>query len=365
MAGVTRNLWRYKKLYTFAYPIQGAQSNPSPIATPVELTKYAQEDIFDRIVIHIVGNIVIAGSGAGTATGLDNPEGLLTQALLTTTPQVTGITPINRLSARGLLYENMIERGYLLKATAVPDTAGTVPVDWHYILNFKRQRSRKGVEFDFAIEKYTSALLSLVFGGRGQLFTGGTNTWNLSGLNVEIYADSNFALDASKVSIHAHELFENTYPITATQSDYPIDTLPSGYLYTDMIFLTEYNNVLTNNDPTSGNPIVANFDIEGGGRVWLSSGDDNADMVRSDWTQELLQTGQTLTGIYVPDSIIRQKMYTRAIDALLAPITLKLTVQAPTSPNLINVRLVGRRMIPDAVHSSKSAASSTTTTKAA
>lgn len=351
MAAVTRNLWRYKKLFSFAWPIVGPQSNPSPITVPVELTKYAQEDVFNRIVVHVVGNVVVAGAGPGTATGFDNPEGLLTQLSLTTTPQVTGITPFNRLSGRGLLYENMFERGYLLKATAIADAAGTVAVDYHYVLNFKRARSRKGIEFDFAIEKYTSALLSMTLGGRGQLFTGGTNTWDLSGLQVELYADSNFALDPTKVSIHAHEVFENTYPITATQTDFPIDTLPSGYIYTDMIFLTEQNNVLANFDATATTArLVQNFDIEGGGRVWLSSGDNNADIVQQDWTQELVQTGQTLTGLYVPVSLIREKMFTRMVDALLAPITLKLTVQGPTSPNLTNVRLVGRRMIPDAVH---------------
>jgi hypothetical protein len=350
MAGVTRNLWRYKKLYSFGWPIVGPQSNPSPVSFPIELTKYAQEDVFNRILVHVFGPVVVAGVAPGTATGFDNPEGLLTQATLQTTPQVVGITPVNRLSGRGLLYENMIERGYLLKATAIPDVAGTYTADYHYIFNFKRVRSRRGIEFDFAIEKYTSALLTLVLGGRGQLFTGGTNTFDFTGVQCEIYADSNFSLDASKISIHAHELYENTYPITATQTDFPIDTLPSGYLYTDMIFLTEYNNALTNFDPTSGNRLVQNFDIEGGGRVWVQSGDNNADMIQQDWTQELLQTGQTLTGIYVPCSMLREKMYSRMIDALLAPITLKLTVQGPTAPNTFTVRLVGRRMIPDAVH---------------
>lgn len=360
MGAVTRNLWRYKKLYSFSYPITGPQSNPSPINVPVELTKYAQEDVFNRIVIQVQGNIVVTGSGPGTATGFDNPEGLLTQLILQTTPQVTGITPFNRLSGRGLLYENMIERGYLLKATAVPDTAGTVAVDFHYVLNFKR-KARKGIEFDFAIEKYTSALLSMVFGGRGQLFTGGSNTWDMTGIQIAIYADSNFGLDPTKVSIHAHELFENTYPITATQTDFPIDTLPSGYLYTDMIFLTEQNNVLANFDNTATTArLVSNFDIEGGGRVWLSSGDNNADIVQQDWTQELLQTGQTLTGIYVPVSILREKMYSRMIDALLAPITLKLTVQGPASGNTTTVRLIGRRMIPDAVHNKGQAVSTAT-----
>jgi hypothetical protein len=360
MGVVTRNLWRYKKLTSFSYPITGPQSNPSPIAVPIELTKYAQEDVFNRLVLHVVGNIVVAGAAPGVATGFDNPEGIMTQLSINTTPQVTGITPFNRLSGRGLLIENLFERGYLLKATTVPDVAGTYPVDFHYVLNFKRWRSRKGIEFDFAIEKYTSALLAMVLGGRGQLFTGGTNTWDMSSLQVEIYADSNFGLDPDKISIHAHELFENTYPVVATQSDFPIDTLPSGYLYTDMYFLTEQNNVLTNNDVTTGLRILQNIDIEGGGRVWLQSGDNNAAITQQDWTQELLFPGQTLTGLYVPVALIREGMFSRMIDALLAPITLKMTVQGPTAPNFTNIRLIGRRMIPDAVHDKGRGAAKTT-----
>jgi hypothetical protein len=118
-----------------------------------------------------------------------------------------------------------------------------------------------------------------------------------------------------------------------------------------MIVLTEQNNVLVDFDATATTTrVLQNIDIEGGGRVWLQSGDNNADIVQQDWTQELLQTGQTLTGIYVPVSIIREKMYSRMIDALLAPITLKMTVQGPSGGNLTNLRLIGRRMIPDAVH---------------
>jgi len=339
MASV-RNLWRYKKLYSFPYPIGGANVSASPQSVPVELTKYAQEDFFNRLVVRVFGNIIIAGSGSGTATGRDNPEGLLIQAQLQTSPQVTGVTPVNRLSARGLLYENMITRGYLLKASTVPDTAGTVAVDWHYIFNFSRSRTRKRVEYTFAIQKFTSALLTLTFGSREQLFSGGTNTWDVSGLSVEIYADSAFAVQADQ--IHSHELFEQNYPILSTQSDFPIDTLPSGYLYTDMLFLAEDNNVLSS-------AVIQNFDLEGGGRVWLASGDNNAAIVQEDFTQELLETGQTVTGIYAPVSILRNGMFTQAIDALTAPITVKLSVTGPGLGHVFNVRLVGRRMVPGAV----------------
>jgi len=74
MASVTRNLWRYKKLYSFGWPIVGPQSNPSPISVPIELTKYAQEDVFNRIVIHVTGPVVVAGASSGAATGFDNPK---------------------------------------------------------------------------------------------------------------------------------------------------------------------------------------------------------------------------------------------------------------------------------------------------
>jgi hypothetical protein len=339
MASV-RNLWRYKKLYSFPYPIGGANVSASPQSVPVELTRYAQEDFFNRLVVRVFGNIIIAGSGPGTATGVDNPEGLLIQANLQTSPQVTGVTPINRLSARGLLYENMITRGYLLKAATVPDTAGTVAVDWHYVFNFSRARTRKRVEYAFATQKFTSMLLTLQFGSREQLFSGGTNTWDVSGLSVEIYCDSAFAVQADQV--HSHELFEQNYPILAAQSDFPIDTLPSGYLYTDLLFLGEDNKALSN-------LVINNFDIEGGGRVWLASGDNNAPIVQSDFTQELLEPGQTLTGIYAPVSILRNGMFTQAIDALTAPITIKLNVNGPPGGHSYNVRLVGRRMVPGAV----------------
>jgi hypothetical protein len=339
MASV-RNLWRYKKLYSFPYPIGGANVSASPQSVPVELTKYAQEDFFNRLVVRVFGNIIVAGAGAGTATGKDNPEGLLIQANLQTSPQVTGVTPINRLSARGLLYENMITRGYIIKASTVPDAAGTVAVDWHYIFNFSRARTRKRVEYNFAIQKFTSALLTLTFGGREQLFSGGTNTWDLSPLSVEIYTDSAFAVQADQ--IHSHELFEQNYPILSSQSDFPIDTLPSGYLYTDLLFLAEDNNVLSN-------AILNNIDIEGGGRVWLASGDNNAAIVQEDFTQELLETGQTTTGIYAPVSILRNGMFTQAIDSLTAPITVKLNVNGPGGGHVFNVRLVGRRMVTGAV----------------
>jgi hypothetical protein len=180
-------------------------------------------------------------------------------------------------------------------------------------------------------------LFSLTFGGREQLFTGGTNTWDLSGLTVEIWADSAFAVQADQV--HSHELFEQTYPITAAQSDFPIDTLPSGYLYTDLLFLTEGSNALVNT-------LLNNVNIEGGGRVWLQNGQNNAAIVRDDFTQELLQTGQTLTGIYAPVSMLRNGMFTQAIDALTAPVTIKLNVNLITNGV---VRLIGRRMVPGAV----------------
>ncbi len=340
MASV-RNLWRYKKLYSFPYPIGGANASASPSSVPVEITKYAQEDFFNRIIVRVFGNIIVAGAGAGVATGRDNPEGLLIQANLQTSPQVTGVTPINRLSARGLLYENMLTRGYLLKATAVPDAAATTAVDWHYIFNFSRAGTRKRIEYSFAMQKFTSVLLTLTFGGREQLFTGGTNTWDVSGLSVEIYGDSAFAVQADQV--HSHELFEQSFPILATQSDFPIDTLPSGYLYTDLVFLAEDNNALVNT-------VINNFAIEGGGRIWLAAGDNNAALVQSDDTQELLMPSQTLTGIYAPVSMLRNGMFTQAIDALTAPVTVRLGVTFPgVGGHVYNVRMVGRRMVPGAV----------------
>ena len=335
-----RELWRLKRLIAKGYPIQGASTGSGPQNVPIEITQYAQEDVFDRLILRVNGNVNVAGGGvAGTPTGKPNPHGLLNSLTLQTSPQYNGVVPFNNLSARSLLTDAAFSRGYFLNTTEapIPDLAGTYPIDFYLEMYFKRPRVRKGIQWALYLQKYTSVLLNANFGGREQLFTGGTNTWDLSNLSIELWADSDLAVQSDE--IHASEIFEQTYPITAAQSDFPIDTLPPGYLYTDLYFQAEQDGALSNG-------VINNINVEGGGRIWLPQGDTNAKFVQSRVTRpELNDQDQDVTGLYVLP--LRDGMFTRGIDALTAPITIKLNVNAPGTSR--TVRLCARRMIPGAV----------------
>lgn len=351
-------LWGLQKFTTRTYPVGGASVAAAPTPLPVEITQYRQNDVFDRVVLEISGNVVVAGGGvAGTATGAPNPHGILNKLTLQTQPTYNGVIPFNNVSARSLLTDAALAKGYFIDpVTPIPDVAGTYAVRFFYELYFKRPSVRKGIQWALYLQKYTSVLLTTNFGGREQLFTGGTNTWDLSGLSINYWADSDLAVSTDL--IHASEIFEQTYPITAAQTDFPIDTLPPGFLYTDLTFQTEVDGALANT-------VLNNIDIEGGGRVWLRQGDANAPFVQRMVTQlqfndqnQVPESATTpLQGIYgIP---LRDGMISRAIDALQAPITIKLDVSAPGSARL--VRLLVRRSVPGGVLRAKQSAGKTTT----
>jgi len=338
--------FRYKRLYTTAYPIN--TDSTVAVSMPIELTKYSQTDYFSRLLVILSGTVVgTTASTSATASGYENPEALLVSALLQTTPQLNGIIPVNQLSARGLIYDSLFQRGYL-KRSATPivlPTAGNglsgvaQSVYVVYEIYFKRPFFRKGAEYDHAIAKYSSDLLTLNWGGSNQLFTayvGGPTTWNFGGLSVSIFADADLNCNVNR--IHNAELFERTYPITATQTDFPIDTLPQGYLYSDLVFLFELNNVLSN----AG---ISNLDIEGGGRVWLPQGDSNAAVIQNivQYRSQVTDPNYVNTGIY--PILLRDGMFTKGMDSLSSPLSLKISVTFTSgSTNLI--RLIGHRMVP-------------------
>jgi hypothetical protein len=341
-----RELWRFKKLTTRSYPIQGASAGSGPTNVPIEITQYAQEDVFDRLLVRVFGNVTVVGASPGTATGQPNPQALLNRLQLQTQPQYNGVVPFNNTSARSILTDAAFSRGYFLNVTEspIPDVAGTYAVDFVLELYFKRPKVRKGIQWALYLQKYTSVLLNAQFGGREQLFSGGTNTWDASSLQIELYGDSDLAVQSDE--IHASEIFEQTYNVAATQTDFPIDTLPPGYLYTDFYFQAEVDGALSN-------AVINNIDIEGGGRTWLAQGDSNGKMIQRCITKpELNDENQDVTGLYVIP--LRDGMFTRAVDALTAPITIKLDVTKSGTITLI--RLACRRMIPGAVQRRQSAA---------
>jgi hypothetical protein len=328
-------LWNRRKLFTQAFTAGGS--------VPIELTKYAQTDYISRLWVRFTGTIATGSATAGTATGQDNPEALLQSVLLQTSPVIAGSVPFNAVSGRGIRWDSAKNRGFLINPTAITDGGGTYNANIWYELIFKRRGIRKNIEYSFDIAKYTSALLTLNLGQQTTLFTGGNNTWSFTGLNVEVWAESDFNTNPDQE--HAHELFEQSFNITATQTDYPINQLPPGFLYTDLMFLAEDNNALSN-------AIINNIDIEGGGRIWTPAGDNNASTLQRCVTALEFDGSvglSNLTGVY---SIgMRDGMFSRQIDALKAPIIIKLNVTGPGSGHTFNVRLVGRRMVPGAVKS--------------
>lgn len=351
-------LWRYTKFYSFNYPIANVASVHGIKGVQVELKKYltGDSDFLSRMFIRISGPIVVAGAGVGVATGKDSPGTLLTDANLKTSPSFAQCVPINAVSSRGLHMDGMLNAGGANTSdpqawggsTPLTDAVGTQQVNLYTEFIFARSplNARGGVEYSLPLAKYTSTTLNLNFGGRDQFFTGGVNTWDLSGLTVDLYAEIDTGLQPDY--IHAHELFENSYPIVATSKDFKIDNLPSGFVYTDLAFVTEDANAPVNT-------ILNNVAIFNGANAWFSKGENNADALRyafASRNDRLLQSPQNVTGLYaIP---VKDRMFTRAFDARFSPLTISLDVTSISATS--NIRLVGRRMLPGGIYSKPKAA---------
>lgn len=337
-------LWRMTKFYSFSYPQTGSAASASPRSVVLDLKKYltADNETLSRMRMRVSGNIVKTVSGAGTATGRDNPTGLLISSNLSTAPIYGNCAPYNQVSSRANLIDGMYNEGWRDTFTAMTDANGTQAVDFWVEYDFRRSDGTviEGIDYALALGKYTSLPFTMVFGGREQLFTGGTSAWDLSGLTVDLYADLDIAVNPAY--IHASELFEQTFNITASSSDFKIDTLSSGFVYTDLYILSEEANALA-----AG--IVNNISISSGGQVWLQKGEANAagvqDLFAKRNNRAITGDGQTFTGIYaIP---LRDGMFTRGYDQRFSPplITLDVTAGAATV-----IRLVGRRMIPGGIY---------------
>ena len=342
-------LFRWKKVYSTPYVANSV--------IPVELTKYLQADFIEKIMVQITGTINTGSATAGTATGRTNPEDLLINATLQTSPTVLATVPVNQVSGRGLFIDRALDDGCFRKSALITDAGGSQTVNCSWVITLKRKGLRQAIEYGLDSSRYTGLLLSLTFGDQTRLFTGSSNSWStgtssLSSLTVNIFVKSGFIV-APKM-IHAHEIFEQNFPVLQTQSDFLINQLPSGFIYTDLCFLMEQNNLLTA-------ALLNNIDIEGGGRVWLQSGEGNADEFQRTVALSLFDgTASTtddptkntnsiaITGIYPISMKQWGGMYSRMIDALTAQIIAKMDVTYASGTQ--NIRLVGRRMIPGAVY---------------
>jgi hypothetical protein len=333
-----KELWRGRRIYTTGYPLTGVQTTGTAQVV-VDLKKLGITDSIDELAIHVTGNQVVAGAGPGVATGTYNPEGLITLANWTTAPQAAGLNPINGVTSRGLVVDRAALQGAFQAQGALVDTAGTNAVDFWVRFKLKRDgfnAVKKGIEYAHDPKKFNSDVVTLVMGTRNQLFSGGTNTWDLTGLQIEIWADLD--VDANPENIHATELFEQVFNISAPNSAFLINTLPAGCFFSDLYLVTESNGALVDT-------VLNNVDIDGSGRYWLNKGENNAKFIREVYTKEAFANpGSTLTGIYVLP--MRDGLSSRAMDAVATPIQLVLDVN---NPGGTVVRLIGRKIIPGGI----------------
>jgi hypothetical protein len=347
-------LWAGNKSYTGQYPIVGPQTTATGNFV-VDLVKQGIKDTIDTLSVHLTGNIVQSTGTAGTFTlGAENPQGLMVQATLSSAPQAAGLIPINAISSRAAVVDYAVHQGYFQTNTAYNGTGGpitevsgaTFALDawWHF--KFKRDGAKKGIDYAHPMYPWNSDLLTLVFGTRSQLVSGGTITWDMTAVAVEIWVDLD--IDANPDQIHAFEIFEQQFNITASNPAFIINTLPQGCFFDSLELCAEDNGVLSD-------AIITNIDIEGGGRYWLTQGQNNAEFVRERYTKEQFydptaathSTGTGLTGIYaIP---LRDGLWSRALDATSQPVVLKLAVTGPGSGHTFNVRLIGRKLVPGGI----------------
>ena len=123
------SLFGFKKLTSKTYPIAGAQGSAAPAQATFDFKDFLQHEVISRAFIRVRGNLVIAGAGAGAATGKENPEGFVVDITAKHAPAL-GIVSKNALTARGSIQQGIFDRGYAIHGTAIADAAGTVAVDF-------------------------------------------------------------------------------------------------------------------------------------------------------------------------------------------------------------------------------------------
>lgn len=355
----TPSQWQRRKLTTVPY-----QPNQKLV---IDLRKYETDGVFDRIIVRLTGNVT--GASMGAATGVDDPEGLLQNATMIVTPAPQGLVPFNQVSGRTLMIDRAMEDQTLVKAkqiTALSSTTATASItlncEWHLI--FQRRFLRKGIEYAFDMGRYTGAVLNLTFGDLVNLYTGSTSTWNA---NVEIWADVNYNVNPDH--LHAVELFENLYSISASNPAFLIDNLPNGAYYGDLVILSEVNNALDNRPlggATQAGAPSGGFDLSSGSRIWLQLGDSNADYIQRR-TRELYDgsmfnvddptatptASKTVYGQFALARLgKRQQLLTKAPEALTSQLLCKVAV---TSTATTQLRLFGRKIVPGGVFTKQKA----------
>jgi hypothetical protein len=344
-------LWNEKKVFTTNYPLVGPNASGTANMT-VDLVKQGVVDTIDSLSIRLVGNIVQVNTTGGTASGLENPQGLITLANLVTAPQPAALVAINQISSRIAVLDQAVIQGAFDTLPAITEVNGgaTLPIDVWQHYRFKRSGTKKSIDYALPMSKWNSAVLTLVCGTRNQLFVGGTGTptWDMTGVQIEVYCDLD--VDANPNEIHAFEMFEQDFNITAQNAAFLINQLPQGCFYDNLYFAAEDTTVSTGAVALSDG-IINNISIQGGGRFWTQQGERNADYIRQRYTKPLFYDpnggAHGLTGEYVFG--LRDGLWSRALDATSTPIVISLDVNGPPSGHTYLVRLGGRKLVPGGV----------------
>ena len=326
------NLWGMKKLASKPYPIAGAQAVAPAGQVTFDLKDYLQNETIGRAFVRVRGNVIVAGAGPGAATGRDNPEGIVTGITARHNPAL-GVVSKNNLTVRGIIQQSIFDRGYSIHGTAIADAAATVAVDYWLPLNFKMPGAVNPIEWGLPMALFTSYQLQVNCGGREQLFTGGTNTWDATGLVVELWVEFDNGVAGS---FHLVEEFEQSIPVIQTQADLQF-ILERGFVYTHLLFVAQTANA-------KDNTLINGITVQSAGRVWTPQGDKNAQMIQN-WNREthVNNAAENLAGTYFIPAL-RDGMVSRGIDASADRVEIKFDVTLAGGPSSILVR--GRRIVP-------------------
>src|SRR5260370_1681105 len=217
----------------------------------------------------------------------------------------------------------IFDKGFSVRAAAIGDAVGTTGVDFTVPFTLKMPGSINPIEWALPMAAFESSILQITVSGRNALFTGGTNTWDMTGLSIQVFVDLD---DGVAGDFHVVENLVKTYPILATQTDFPLPGLDAGYIYTHFLFKEEASNVKVNN-------ILNSLTIQSAGRIWLPQGDSNK-LTMQRWNRETHVNSQAenMTGLtFVP--AFRDGMYNRGIDSLHSKLYIKYDVTAHTGPS--------------------------------
>jgi hypothetical protein len=334
----------FQKLASDKYPVSGATATHTNQARIFDVKEFAKEGLLSNLYVRIVGNLVKGGATAGTATGRENPEALIRSITIAPKPAYSAaVKVIQNIRAHiARLIFDKAPSGFAVRATDIADSVATVAVDFLIPLPFKYMAARRPIEFALMLKELTQLIVTIDCGGRQELFTGGGITYDFSAINVELWADIDRNVEERALvrlmdgrrAAHLLEEYQQIQPITASQVDLTVP-LESGYVYSDLLFLSERDNAVVDN-------IINDIAVESGTRVWNPAGQTNAAVIRR-VNQELVLPSETLTGIYfVP--LMRDGMGYRGADALSEKLNVKLNVTRTSGVE--NVTIHARRFKP-------------------